>query len=154
MFKTIFITITGTLTVVALPAYLSLTTVLGAFGLAAIPVTTLAQLQASQRIVETMKARHVRKNNRVTERFIERSNKRVASTALAAATFGTVAVAAMTAAEVSDYCDQKKELQEEANILHGTDVEFDFQQCIQESTDDAKAIFTEAKMTVTSTFSE
>jgi cytochrome c biogenesis factor len=155
MLKTIFVTITATFTAVTLTATLSLNSIIGAFGRTAIPLATLAQLQASQRIVEAMKTRHIRKNNRVTKRFIKRSGRRVASTALAAATFGTVAVAAtMTAVEVMDHCEQKAELQDEANILYGTDIEFDFQQCIQESTDNAKAILTEAKATATSRISD
>ena len=79
----------------------------------------------------------------------------MASTALAAATFGTVAVAcAMNAVEISSYCEQKAELQVEANILYGTDIEFDFEQCIQECTDDAKAILTEATDTVATKVSD
>ena len=154
MLKTIFITITTTLAAVALAANLFLNSLLGAFNLAVIPVATLAQLQASQRIVDAMKARHFRKKALVSKRFIKRAGKRVASTALAAATVGTIAVAAaMTTAEASDYCNQKAELQEQGNILFGTDNEFDLEQCIQKSTDDAKAILAEAKATVTSRIS-
>ena len=56
-----------------------------------------------------------------------------------------MAVAAvMTSMEISDYCDQKRALREDANMLYGTDVEFDLEQCLDESADDAKAIIAEA----------
>ena len=65
MLKTIIITIIATLTVATLAAYLSLNTVLGVFGLAATSVEILSKLQASQKIVDTMKARHARKHKRI-----------------------------------------------------------------------------------------
>jgi uncharacterized membrane protein YdfJ with MMPL/SSD domain len=155
MLKTIIITIITTLTVATLAASLFLNTIIGAFGRAAIPLATLVQLQASQKIVDTMKARHLRKQTRITKRFIKRSGRRVASAALAAATFGTVVVAAaMTAVGISDYCNEKKELQEEANILYGTAIKFDLDQCLEESAEDAKAIIDEATDTVATKVSD
>ena len=155
MFKTILITFTTTAGALALAANLFLNSILGILGLAATSVETLSRLQASQKIVDTMKARHIRKNNRVTKRFVKSSGKRVASTALAAATVGSVAVAAvMTSIEISDYCEQKKALQEDANVLYGTDVEFDLDRCLDESADDAKAIIAEATDTVATKVSD
>ena len=78
----------------------------------------------------TMKKRHTQRKSRVTKRFVKRSGRRVASAALAAATFSTVAVAgAMTTVEISSYCDQKAGLPIEANILYSTYTEFDPDQC-------------------------
>jgi hypothetical protein len=58
-----------------LSAHLFLNSILGMFGLAATSVGALATLQASQRIVDTMKARHARKQTRITKRFIKRSGR-------------------------------------------------------------------------------
>ena len=152
MFKTIFLTFSLTLTAVGLAASLFLNSILGVFGLAATTVGTLSSLQASQQIVEKVKQRHLRKKARMSKRFVKRSGKRVASAALAAATVGTVAVAvAMTSIEISDYCEQKEDLQKDANLLYGTNVAFDLETCIEESQDDAKAILSEAANTVTQT---
>ena len=154
MLKTILITFSVTAGTLALAAHLFLNSLLGIFGLAATSVETLVQLQASQRIVEIMKARHLRKKNRITKRFVKRSGRRVASTALAAVTMGTFAVAGvMTSMEISDYCEQKRTLQDDANLLYGTDVAFDFERCLYESADDAKAIIDEATDTVTTKIS-
>ena len=155
MFKTILITITTTLTATTLAAYLFLNTILGMFGLAATSAGTLATLQASQRVVEKMKARHARKQTRITKRFVKRSGRRVASTALAAAIVGTVAVvAAMTTIEIANYCDEKRALQEEANLLYGANIEFDLEQCLDESEEDAKEIIAEATGVVTTKVSD
>jgi len=149
MLKTILITFTTTAGALALAANLFLNTILGVFGLAATSVETLNNLRTSQGIIEAMKQRHTRKKNRKTKRFVKRSGRRVASTALAAATVGTVALAAvMTSMAISDYCDEKRTLQEDANLLYGTDVAFDLERCLYESADDAKAIIAEATDTV------
>jgi len=93
-----------------------------------------------------MKKRHSQKKLNVSRKFAKKSTKRVATTALAAATVGTVAVAvAMASLEVDDYCEEKKELQDDANILYVTDVEFDIEQCIEEGKEDSKAILQELK---------
>ena len=152
MFKTIFLTFSLTLTTAGLAASLFLNSILGVFGLAATSVGTLSSLQASQQIVEKMKQRHLHKKARVSQRFVKRSGKRVASAALAAATVGTVAVAvAMTSMEISDYCDEKETLQKDANLLYGTNEAFDLETCIEESQDEARAILSEATNTVTQT---
>lgn len=152
MFKTIFLTFSLTLTAVGLAASLFLNSILGVFGLAATTVGALSSLQASQQIVEKVKQRHLRKKARMSKRFVKRSGKRVASAALAAATVGTVAVAvAMTSMEISDFCEQKKDLQKDANLLYGTNVAFDLERCIEESQGDARAILSEATDTVTQT---
>jgi cobalamin biosynthesis protein CobD/CbiB len=109
MLKTIFITITATLTVVTLAAHLFLNSILGMFGLVATSVETLSKLQASHEVVQKMKSRQLRKQKRISKRFVKRSGKRVASGALAAVTVGAVAaVAAMTTIEVADYCEEQK----------------------------------------------
>jgi len=151
MFKTILITFSATVSAITLAASLFFNSILGMFGLAATSIEALSQLQAYQRVVDTIKHRHARKKTRVTKRLVKRSGKRVAATALAAATIGTAAVAiAMTSIEIADYRDEKKDLQEEANILDDTNIEFNFEQCIEESKDDAKAILSQAKTTVSS----
>lgn len=155
MFKTILTTFTTTAGALILSAHLFLSSFLGMLGLAATSVGAPATLQASQRIVDPMKARHARKQTRITKRFIKRSGRRVTSTALAAATAGTVAVvAAMTAIEISHYCDEKRALQEDANVLYGTNTKFHLDRCLDESADDAKAIIAEATDTVTAKVSD
>ena len=155
MFKTILITFSATIAAVSLAASLFLNSILGMFGLAATTVESLNNLRASEQVLNKVKHRHAKKKTRVAKRLVKRSGKRVAATALAAATIGTVAVAvAMTSMEIADYCSEKKDLQEEANVLHGTNVEFDTEQCVEESKDDAEALLTEAKTAVTSSVSD
>lgn len=146
MLKTILLTMTATAAALSLAASLFLNSILGFFGLAATGAATLSQLRASQQVLEQVKKRHAAKRRHVSKRLVKRSGKRVASTALAAATVGTVGVAVvMTGLEIEDYCKEKESLQEDANLLHGTDTPFDYELCLQESRGDAKAILTEAK---------
>jgi len=144
--KTIFLTFTTTVAALTFAASLFLSTVLGAFGLAATSVESLTKLQSSQKVVEKMKTRHKAKKLDVTKNFAKRSSKKIASTALAAATIGTVAVIVTVASiEVADYCEEKKSLQEDYNILYETTGEFDFDQCLKEGKEESKIVLDEIK---------
>jgi len=151
MLKTMLITFSATASTLALAAHLFLNSILGTFGLVTTSVDTLRGLQASQQVVQQMKTRQIQKKARISKRFVKRSGKRVASGAMAAATVGAVAViAAMTTIEVADYCEEQKELQADLDILNGTSTGFDLDQCIEQSGEDARAIYAEAKDVVTS----
>jgi len=113
-------------------------------------VDTLSELQASQQIVDKMKQRHKAKKRDLTKNFAKRSSKKVASTALAAATIGTVAVAVtMASLEVSAYCEEQKSLHDDENILYGTDAEFDLNSCIANGKNESKRLFDEVKNSTT-----
>jgi len=145
--KTIFFTFTTTVAALAFAANLFLNSILGAFGLVATSVDNLTKLQSSQHVVEKMKTRHKAKKREVTKNFAKKSSKKVASTALAAATIGTVAVVVtMASIEVTDYCEDKKSLQEDANILYGTEDEFDFDRCLEEGKEESKIMIDEIKL--------
>lgn len=144
--KAIFITFFTTLAAISLSASLFLNTILGFFGMVATPVSTLQNLQTSQNIVKKMKVRQKRKSTKITKRFAKKSAKRIASGAVAAATIGTAAVVGtMTVIEIADYCEEKQEIHEDLNILDGTDTAFDYGQCVDEATEDAKEIFGQLK---------
>ena len=130
----------------ALVLNLFLTTILGTFGLAMTSVDKLQQMRQSQRVVDKMKARHADKKSALAKRHSKRAGKRIASTALAAATIGTVAVAVtMATIEVDDYCDEQRVLQDDANILYGTEVEFDLGQCVDQGLQDSAGLLSEVK---------
>lgn len=142
MLKTILFTFTTTIAIVTLFATLFLNTILGAFGLAATSIETLQNLKTSQQIVERMKTRQAQKKLKFTKRFA----KRIASAAVAAATVGTIGVAvAVTALEANDYCEEKSELQEDADILNGTKTEFDYRACYEDGKKDLSAVLTQVK---------
>ena len=146
MIKTILLTFSVTLATVALVASLFLNTILGTFGLVSTSIDALQNLKSSHLVAQRMKTLHKQRKIKTTKRFAARSGKRVASTALAAATIGTVAVVtAMTYLEISDYCDEKQDLQEDANVLYGTNVAFNFDQCIEEGKEESKRILSEVK---------
>jgi hypothetical protein len=145
--KTIFFTMTTTVAALFFAASLFLSSILGVFGLATTSVETLTKLQSSQKVVEQMKTRHKAKKRDVTKNFAKRSSKKIASTALAAATIGTVAVVVTVASiEVADYCEEKKSLQEDYNILYGTKDEFDFNYCLEEGKEESKIMLEEIKL--------
>lgn len=146
MIKTIFVTFCVAFTALAVTAALFLQTILAAFGLVATSIETLQGLQASQQVVERMKARHADRKTRASKRFVKRSGKRVATATLAAATVGaTGVVIAVTAVEIADYCEEKQELGEDAKILYGTDDEFNFLACADEAKGDVATIWDEAR---------
>lgn len=146
MVRTILLTFTATTTALGLAASLFLNTLLGTFGLAATSVETLRGLQASHQVVETLKERHQRKKTRIGKRFAKQAGRRVATAAVAAATIGTVAVTAtMAGMEVNDYCEEKRALREEANLLYGTDAEFDWGRCYEEGKADATVMLADLK---------
>ena len=82
----------------------------------------------------------------MTKRFAKRPTRRIASAAVAAATVGTIGVAvAVTALEAMDYCEEKHELQEDADILNGTHTTFDYQACYEEGKKDLSAVLSQVK---------
>ena len=148
--KTILLTFTTTMAALTFAANLFLNSILGVFGLVTTSVDTLTNLQSSQKIVEKMKTRHKAKKLDITKNFAKRTSKKLASTALAAATIGTVAVVVTVASiEVADYCEEKKSLQEDYNILYGTKQEFDFNHCLEEGKNESKMMLEEIKLSTT-----
>ncbi|MBQ0724479.1 MAG: hypothetical protein KBT50_01700 [Cycloclasticus sp.] len=140
--KTMLLTVSVTSIIIFLSVWLFLNSLLATFGLAATSIHTLKNLYASQSVVNQMKQRHQVKKRNLTTAFTKRSAKKIASTALAAATIGTVAVAiTMVSLEVSDYCEQKKSLHEDETILYATDSTFDFDQCIHDGQEDSKRLW-------------
>lgn len=144
--KSIFLTFTLTLVTIALLSTLFLNTILGTFGLVSTSVSTLNNLKSSQVIIDRMKVRHEVKKLDATKKLAKRSSRRVASASLAAATIGTLAVAAtITGFEIIDYCEDKKSLHIDSTILYGTTHEFDFESCIEEGKNESKRILSDVK---------
>lgn len=141
MIKVVLGTFLATCAAIALGATLFLNSALGLFGLVSTSLVNLDNLRESKQIVNRIKQRHrVRKAN-VSRRFVKKSSRKAASTALAASTIGTVAVVlTVTSLEVMDYCDEKRELLEEENILFGTHRKFDYDSCLQEGREESKKI--------------
>jgi len=115
------------------------------FGYAAIPLDNLASLTHSKKVMQKMQSRHKAKSANVSKRFIKRSGKKVAITAASAATIGTVAViGTLTYLEISQYCDEKRVLNEDANILFDTENVFDMQACLEQGKQDSASFANEA----------
>ena len=51
----------------------------------------------------------------------------------------------MASFEFYDYCEEKKDFQEDTNMLNGTNEEFNYEQCIEEGYDDSKVLMAELK---------
>jgi hypothetical protein len=150
MIKTIFLTASITLAVCGFVAAIFLNTILGVFNMAATSIATMNSLRASEQIVKNMKERHKHTKLNLTKQLVKRSSVRVGATASAAAIsipmMAVVAVAMVaTGLEVSHYCDQQSELQGDFNVLYGSDIAFDEEQCFEASKNDAKAIWEEVK---------
>lgn len=121
------------------------TSLFSLFGYAAVPIESLASLTHSKKIMQKMQTRHKVKSANVSKRFIKRSGKKVAITAASAATIGTVAViGTLTYLEISQYCDDKQVLNEDANILFDTQEEFDLQACLEQGKQDSANFANEA----------
>jgi Na+/glutamate symporter len=144
--KTIFWSVSVTLATIALATSLFLNSILGVFGLAATSIETLQQLRSSQQVVEQLKHRHQKNKASVSKKLVKRSSKRIGATVLAAATVGTVAVAAtVVGLEVADYCEERQSLHEAESILYGTDEVFDMKQCIDEGKEELVGLLVDAR---------
>lgn len=144
----ILATISLTVAAMSVAFTIFMNSILGVFGLAATSIETLQNLKASQSVVKKMKKRHKAKKVRVTKRFVKRSSKRALAGASAAVVpgAGVLAVAAvMVGIEGADYCDERKALQEDEDILFNTKTDFDLDQCIEEAQADAEVIMADVK---------
>lgn len=129
-----------------------LTSLLTFFGYAVLPIESLKGLTHSKKIVQKMQQRHKVKSANVSKRFIKRSGKKVAVTAVSAATIGTVAViGTLTYLEVSQYCEDKQVLNEDANILFSTDTQFDMNACLEQGKQDSAHFANEAWQSIKET---
>lgn len=138
---TFFITLSGLLLV----GKIFFSSLFGMLGYAAIPLEQLHKLKASTQVVEKLKANHKTKKNKITKKFAKRTGKKVGATAVSAATIGTVAVVGtLTYIELNEYCEEKKELLKEEDILYGQSTEFDFSQCMEEAKAESTQIAEEA----------
>lgn len=145
-----FIIITGTIVV-----KFFLTSLLSFFGYAVLPIDSLKNLTHSKNIVQKMQHRNKVNSENVSKRFIKRSGKKVAVTAVSAATIGTVAViGTLTYLEVSQYCEDKQALNEEANILFDTNKTFDMDACLEEGKADSAHFANEAWQSIKDSSSE
>jgi len=132
-----------------------LTSLFSFFGYAVLPIEHLKGLTHSKSIVQKMQHRNKAKNANVSKRFIKRSGKKVAVTAVSAATIGTVAViGTLTYLEISQYCDDKKALNEEANILFDTNKKFDMNACLEQGKLDSANFANEAWSNIKETSSD
>ena len=141
--------VVSTLVIIGFAAFIMLkfffSSVFALFGYAALPIDSLAKLTHSQKIVQKMQSRHKIKSATVSKRFVKRSGKKVAITAVSAATIGTVAViGTLTYLEISQYCDDKRVLNDDANILFDTQEGFDMQACLEQGKLDSADFANEA----------
>lgn len=142
--KSIITSISLSLAASSLVFTLFINSILGFFGLATVSTEALKGLKSSQQIVDKVKQKHEEKKKYAAAEFKKRASKKVLSTAVAAASIGTVAVATtMIGLEVYDYCEAKKDLHENDKILYGHSSEFNFETCIEEGKEDSKVMFTD-----------
>ena len=155
MYKTVIITISSTVAIGGLIFYLFLNSILGTFGLAATSIETLNNLQESEKILEVINTRHTTRKLNISKRFIKRSSKKVTASAVSAASIGTAAVVITVAGlEILDYCDEKKELHDEDNILFKRDDVFDYYECLNQAQEDSTEIIASVKDAVPKMVSE
>lgn len=156
MFKTLFLTISSTITVATFIGSLFLNSILASFGLVSTSIESLQQLQQSKKVVEQMKSRHKVKKKNFSKKFSKRAGAKLSSSATSAIPIvGVVgAIVAVASLEASYYCEDKKELQEDENVLFGTNKLFDNDQCLAEAQQDSKEIVADAKEAVSQSLSD
>jgi len=98
---------------------------------------------AHKQKINTIKGRHQAKNLNISKKFVKRSSNKIASSAVAAATIGTAGVVLTVAGlEIYDYCNDKRELLNDENILFDTNKEFNYKECLQNAKNDSAKIIT------------
>lgn len=149
MIKVILVSISATLLIVAFVSSIFLNSILGVFGLASTSIQTLNNLQESKQIIDKVKTRHKSKKLNASSKFAKRTGRRIAASAVSAATIGTAAVVvAIATFEIFDYCEDKEEIHNDENLLFKSDEKFDFNACLNEATDDSEKIIASIKNAV------
>lgn len=96
--------------------------------------------------INTIKARHQTKNLNISKKFVERTGKKITSSAIAAGTIGTVGVVfTLAGLEAYYYCEDKQELFNDENILFDINKKFDYEACLNEARKDSEKIVTLVK---------
>jgi len=149
MIKIILISISSTLVIGFLVTSVFLKSILGVFGLASTTIGTLNNLKESKQILDFVKKRHKNKKLNVSKKFTKRLSKKVAASAVSAATLGTGAVVITVAGlEVMDYCNEMRELHEEGNVLFKTKEKFNYTECLSKAKHDSQEIIISIKKSV------
>ena len=146
MIKVILMSISATLLVVVFITSMFLNSILGVFGLASTSIETLNNLQESKQIIDKVKKRHKTKKSNMSKKFLKRSSRKITASAVSAASIGTAAVViTVMSLEMLDYCDDKKELQDNENILFNKTNSFNYSECMKEAQKDSSAMILSAK---------
>jgi hypothetical protein len=120
-----------------------------------LPIESLNGLTHAKKIVQKMQHRHQAKSANISKRFIQRSGKKIAVTAVSAATIGTVAViGTLTYLEISQYCEDKQVLNADENILFDSDKKFDMNACLEQGKQDSAHFANEAWQSIKQASSE
>ncbi|TYK64349.1 hypothetical protein [Colwellia echini] len=155
MIKSVISTFSVTMVSLLLIGKLFFSSLLGVFGYAALPIAELSKLKASQQVVDKLKTNHKAKKTKTTTKFAKRTGKKVGAIAISAATIGTVAViGTLTYIELNEYCEEKRELINEENILYNTNLTFDFNICMEQAKSESSLIADEAWSTVKASSTE
>ncbi len=137
--KKVCYSVTLTLMAVALAFKLAMGSILGMFGLAAVPASQLASMKSASSVMSQMKTRVKARKAKVTKRFAKRAGKRLGTAAAGAATVGTIAVVgAVTYFEASDYCDTLSEVHDDLVLLGEAEGSFDNEACLSQAQSDLK----------------
>jgi len=171
MFKIILTTIGTTIAVTIFTMSIFINSILNTFGLATVSLEKLVSFQQSKQVIQQLKTknekhkqknkqiqadntkykskidaikkRHKSKKLNISRKFVERSGKKITSSAISAATIGTAGVVLTVAGlEVYDYCEDKAVLLNDENILFDTNEEFDYARCLKNAQEDSAKIIT------------
>ncbi len=143
MLKTVLLTVSITLATVLLLFKLFTAPILAMAGLGYTSLETLQTLQVGNTALREMQRRNDKRRQDAGKRFTRKAQKKLAVSALAAATIGTPAVALATIKlEVDDECERREQLHADADLLFGTSTDFDTELCLDELKTEAQDNFT------------
>ncbi len=130
VFKTVIITVVLTVSVMVSGALAAIK--LG--GWVVISGGTYATLKASQAALSQIRDRNQARKQRLAQKTTQKAGRRIATGAIAAGTVGTMAVIAVTTANlVEDHCDELRELTALEAIASGEEPDFEWESCISET---------------------
>jgi hypothetical protein len=146
MVKKIIFTFSATAAVLSFCFYLFITPLLGLFNLTTVSIGKLQQLEASQAIFSRLKEQHGIKKKTARKKYITKLGKKLGSSSVAAATIGTVAVAATTVYFATiDYCEQQEEILAFDNVVESENIVFDHDKCLDLAKADAMEIISDVQ---------
>jgi len=104
------------------------------YGYFVVPAASYLTYKAASEVLDRVRLKNSERKNGLQNKTAKKAGKRLASTAIAAGTVGTIAViGAGTIFLIEDHCDELAEINELNQLIEDSNEGFDYQVCFEET---------------------